>query len=453
MIRIYCDSNVFRLLKPTSKQFKQEIFDYFESIRKNAVFVFSEAHLDDLRPSPEYFRNEDLEYMEKYTDDLFIQYNHSTKIWDCFRATPKMAYEERNFTAYEDALKNPFDFRSLIADLGDFPGKELVCKMVETALSAPISVHGDGEVTPEIIEQNKELLDKMVPGYHPDMSVGSFMGNIQPFLKGLFEDHKEFDELHRSATAYIDTNEFKYEKWGLAFNEQLEKTLVGKKFTDILRQLSSANEGIDYWQQFFQAYLMLELLGITEEKAGGKRKKNNMLDLTKDCAHAFNAMSCDYFITNDKGLLVKAQILYHIFQVNSTKIINLDELDSFDLAQSQVDPLNKLIPFLKLLPKSLEVDQSVITYPLKDTFLHYFDSVSKFRINDKMYMIWASKDGGHYFMYRELLKVCSLVVGIWGKDSSGKDEVGIEELAMLAKSDISRVFAYGASRCVCPTNV
>lgn len=442
MIRVYCDSNVFRLLKPTSRQFNQSVFDYFENIRKNAVVVFSEAHLDDLHPSIEHYRNEDLELMEKYTNDIFIQYNHSTKTWDCFRATPKMAYDERNFSALDETMKNPFDFRSMVADLGDFPGKELICQMMDNYMSIPISVMGHAEISDIDIARNKGMLDKMIPGYSPQMSIGSFMGSMMPYLSKLFGDHKEFDDLRKNVTTYINTDDYKYEKWGMDFNEQLEKTPIGKKFTDFLRQLTSANEKQDYWQQFFQAYSLLEVFGITEEKVGGRRKKNNLADLTKDCAHAFNAMSCDYFITNDKGLLVKAQILYHIFQVDKPKIINLNELDQFELAQLNDESTESLIPFLLSLPNAFEGDKTLASYEMKRKFLHYFDLTTKFKDNENLYLLSSGVDGGRYFMYRELLKVCEKVTVLWGKDAHGKGDVEIEELTKAESTTCLRIWNF-----------
>lgn len=427
MIRIYCDSNVYRLLKPTSKQFNQTVFDHFENILRNAVIVFSEAHLDDLRTSEENFRDEDLALMEKYTGDFYIYYNQSSKAWDCFRATPKEAYSGRDYSANEQALNNPFDFRSLVADLGDFEGKEELCALMDNFMQTPISAFGLSGIQAADTDENKELQEKMIPGYDPNMEIGAFLQSMTPYMSKLLNDHQEFDELRRNIASFVDTNDYKYKKWGFAFNDQLEKTLIGKKFTDILRQLSSADEIKDYWKQFQHAYSLLEMLGITEERTGKKRKKNNLTDLMKDAAHAFNAMSCDYFITNDKGLLVKAQILYHIFQVDRPQIINLDELDQFGLAHTVDDSFHSLVTALVSIPYAFEDGKTAISFNLEDKFLHYFDLVWRFKENEKIFILSAGDDGRN-FMYREILKVCNKVVQLWGNDGYGKGAVEIDEL-------------------------
>lgn len=427
MIRIYCDSNIFRKLKPSSKQFNQEVFDHFENIRNNAVLTFSEAHLDDLRTSKEIYRDEDLMLMEKYTSDIYIFYNQHSKKWDCFNATPKEAFADRDFVAFDRALSNPFDFRSLVADIGDFPGKEQICAVMDNFMRTPISVFGLTDIPVVDTESNKNMLEKVLPGYSPDMGIGEFFLGMQPFMSRLFEDHKEFDELRRNITTFVDSNDYKYEKWGLAFDEQLEKSAIGKKFTDIIRQMNTGIEKDD-WRQFHQAYTMLEMMGITEERSSQKRKKNNLSDLTKDCAHAFNAMSCDYFITDDKGLLVKAQILYHIFQVNRTRIITLDELSQFDLAQPIDASLNKLIPFLHSLPFTFKEDTNESNYYFETKFLHYFDVVTRIKTNEKAFILRASKDWSLNFINREIVKICDKVTELLGDDGFGKGRVDIKEL-------------------------
>ncbi|MGX5819212.1 hypothetical protein ACWKWU_13500 [Chitinophaga lutea] len=415
------------MLKPTSRQFNQTVFDHFEIIRENAVIAYSDAHLDDLRPSKEEYRIEDLELMEKYTDDLYIYYNHDKKNWDYFRATPSEAYKDRDYEANDKALANPFDFRSLVADIEDFPGKEKICIMMDNFMQTPISAFGLPSFSDEY-PANANILQKVMPGYSPEMGIGSFLKSMQPYMSKLLGDYQEFDELRKNITSYIDTNEIKYETWGFAFNDQLEKTVIGKKFTDLLRQLSAANDVQDYWRQFQQAYSMLEMLGITEERTSRKRKRNNLSDLSKDCAHVFNAMSCDYFITNDKGLLVKAQILYHIFQVSHTKIVKLDELNQFSLSRPIDKSLDKLVPALAEIPFAFPEGKDVVSVVLEDSFLHYFDLASRRKTDESVYILSASKDEAKNFIYREILKVCDKITTLFGEDGYGRGVVELDEI-------------------------
>jgi len=442
MIRIYCDSNVYRLLKPSSNQYNQIVFDYFQNIKQNAVMAFSEAHLDDLRTSVEAYRNEDLELMEKYTDNFFIQYNQISKEWDCLLATPQEAYNSQNYVAYDKALTSPFDFRNLIVDLGDFPGKEQICEIMDTFLQTPLATLGHADMSMVSDDRNKLLMDRMVPGYNSDITIGAFMQNMQPYLSKLLRDWREMDELRGHVTSYLNTEDYNYKNWGLAFNEQLEKTTVGKKFTEILRLMSSSNDKQDYWLQFQYAYSMLEMFGITEERAGNKRKRNNLMDLSKDCVHAFNAMSCDYFITNDKGLLVKSQILYHIFQVANTQIVKVDELDQFELAKPFDGSIANLIPYLRSLDNLVTEDENFLYYKIVDKFLHFFDMVATPKETINTYILYSSKDEGRNYMYKEILFVCNKIVALLNPKGFNDQIVSIEEISKPSPNVYLRVWHF-----------
>lgn len=442
MIRVYCDSNVYRKLKPTSKQYNQIVFEHFESIRKNAVIVFSEAHLDDLRTSAESYRKEDLELMEKYTGNFFIQYNQMSKKWDCLLATPAEAFDAQNYKLYDQAITNPFDFQSLIAGLGDFPGKEQICKLMETYLDTPLSAFGHVDLPAVVDNSSKIIMDKFVPEHNKNLTIGDLMKNMQPYVSKLLGDWKEMDELRNITTSFVNTDDYKFENWGLAFNEQLEKTLIGKKFTEILRLMTSANSKQDFWLQFQYAYSMLEVFGITEERAGKKRKRNNLTDLTKDCLHAFNAMSCDYFITDDKGLLVKTQILYHIFQVKNTQIVKLDELDQFALSHSSNPSIANLVSDLKTLANLWFEDDRFYCYKIEDEFLHFFDVVAIPRDNNNTYILYSSKEEGRNYMYNEILFVCNKIVTLFNPSNCIDPGISIEDLSKPVHGAYLRVWHF-----------
>ena len=66
MLRIYCDSNIFRIIKPSHPFYKPDLHGMLEELKDTFLFIFSEPHLDDLSDSIVSFRDEDLRVMEKY---------------------------------------------------------------------------------------------------------------------------------------------------------------------------------------------------------------------------------------------------------------------------------------------------------------------------------------------------------------------------------------------------
>ncbi|MDQ1149676.1 hypothetical protein QE382_001660 [Sphingobacterium zeae] len=109
-MRIYCDSNIFRKAKSTSNQFNKEVYDAMESLSDICLFLFSEAHLDDLSKSNEHYRNEDLTLMERYVNNNYICRYHIYKKINFLLATPTEAYNSHDFAAQENYLKDPVDY-------------------------------------------------------------------------------------------------------------------------------------------------------------------------------------------------------------------------------------------------------------------------------------------------------------------------------------------------------
>src|ERR671913_2123074 len=120
MLRVYFDSNIFRALKQ-GNQFNKNLFEATNNLKEKLVYCFSDAHLDDLKDSPEEYRRNDLLIMENYVQDNYFSYNPISKHFECLLATPQEAFNSKDYEAYDNAIKNPFDFDDIFKDIDESP--------------------------------------------------------------------------------------------------------------------------------------------------------------------------------------------------------------------------------------------------------------------------------------------------------------------------------------------
>ncbi|SHL67547.1 hypothetical protein SAMN05444266_104361 [Chitinophaga jiangningensis] len=437
MIRVYCDSNIYRMVKPTSKQFNQTVYDHLERIRKNAIFACSDAHLDDLNKSPEHFRLEDLELMGSYTNDFYFEYNQLNKKTEFYLTNPVAAYNSKDFNLYNSSLENPFDLRNILGQFKDNPDLEMILPLIEGFLQLPISSFGHYLPQSDLDERTQKMIEHMVPGYNPGMTVEEFYDSFRPYTKSFLHETAEMDLIKKTTAESMNKDDFSFAKWGMDFNEQFAKTPLKKTFIEALDLLTVGDQKKDLWLNFQYAYGLIDVFNIADERAGGKRKRNSFLSLSKDCSHAFNAMSCDYFVTNDKGLLVKSHILYNLFGHQSTEIVSVDELNKLSInTDNQISFLN-LIEDLKKLNTPLDVeDENYYFFNLENSFIHFFDVVAKEKIEIDSFILQNGKDSGRNFIYKEIQFIANKIVTALGNDYEGN---GLVTTGDIENSDLDKL--------------
>ncbi|MBE9599930.1 hypothetical protein [Pedobacter sp. MC2016-24] len=155
-MRIYCDSNVFRKAKRTSKQFNQAVYNTLEALNEHFVFLFSEAHLADLTKSQEDYRKEDLILMERYVKNNYFCRDHIKKEIQILLATPTEAYDSKDFQASDEFLENPYDS---VSKIFDFEGGEEYGNLFKSIFDLPIFPANDINVE-TVQPEHRELLEQ-----------------------------------------------------------------------------------------------------------------------------------------------------------------------------------------------------------------------------------------------------------------------------------------------------
>jgi hypothetical protein len=436
MFRIYCDNNIYQYLKKSHPKFNCGLQETLNALRDKFLFVFSDAHLDDLRNSTnEQLTKEDLLRIESYCLNNYFSYDHiGTKSLKILLGTPEDAFKRK----YGDAKPlGKLDLNNLFEEDEDDPLLKSINGFIKSLLSLPISFFGQPMDLSNADVKTKELFDKMLPGYSPNMTMNEFMNGAIPYGESLLNDKKEFTELRKLLSDYVDSNDYSFSNWGMKFDQKLKESLFGKSFLEIL-ELSLTEEQKNNAQYSFNfAYSLLEIYGIAQERTNSGLKKFTYDSMDRDASHAFFASYCDYLVTDDRGLQVKASILYNLFGIKTEVLSTQDFINkrSVFLANEEThDSFFKSLDYdlkhsLQLFEgKSLD---SGITYQelkVSHSYFNYFNRLQVLSVSNAHYLLYCYRgvQGGIY-IYRELIILSEKMIASFGSDDDDKGIVTLDE--------------------------
>jgi len=122
-----------------------------------------------------------------------------------------------------------------------------------------------------------------------------------PETSNHLEDIKWIKSLRQSLAAYIDKNEYSFSKWEFDFEEKVSNQNTINTIRNILKKIDTDVGTKDEYSQFVNFYIRLEVMGITNERAGGKVKNSSFMSLLTDASHAYFGSKCDYLVSADAG--------------------------------------------------------------------------------------------------------------------------------------------------------
>src|SRR5258708_14852330 len=133
---------------------------------------------------------------------------------------------------------------------------------------------------------------------------------------------------------------------------------------------------------------MLEVFGITNERSGKEGKDFAVERLNTEGIDDYFASYTDYFVTDDKGLQMKAHILYQLFKLPTKVLSTRDLLNSQTILMNREETLDTLSASLRHdLAHSLQLfrkqnigDNSVTeTYKTESIYFNYFNRLQLMR--------------------------------------------------------------------------
>lgn len=430
-MRIYMDINVFATLRDSNR--KADL-DYLIEQKRHHVFLFSDAHLDDLNRDATDMKFMDLEFMQRLVDSNYLVHVVNEKLCNIFMVAPIEAFSNRQFidlSGIGDLLSG--------ADMDGLFG-QLFSTLRELVLPLNLASNIAG-----MQGESREFWLRLIPNPKDVYTLGEWLDLSSAFLQNLVEDKRYYKGIRGTfADALLkvdfkDTgNDFKLSD-GQGNHHSLLSIL--RKGVDDANKDKTAG----LYDYVFSAFLMLNLFGLD----GEKNKKAIFSNTHTDADHAFFGGHCDYVVSNDTGFVVKANMVYSMFE-SSTVAMTLDQLLIRLRYQHSADN-RTATSFLKSLKHDLvnafvtprpSIANPLRTYSYyhtKSTYLDYFNELegvkevgtSGLRVS-KVDRTWA-----YFTMYSEFALLVNKLIVMFGMDELSLGTFGARDIEELRQENWS----------------
>lgn len=420
-MRIYFDSNIFRRIRKDSKTFNAELYESVKSLREAFLFIFSDAHLVDLSSSDSTYRDKDLQHMEEYVGKNFFSFDQVHKKFHISLATPSEAYANTNYHLYNRVLDDPFE---ALENLLNEEEAKIFKPFLDNILNLPL---------PPVSDASKEFSTSASFKMEEPLKEVRTLRDLIAEAGGMLTDKNEFAAIQSIMFNYINRDDYSFDAWSFDFDEKMKATAIGKTFTEMVNMTCAGLPKEDTYNRFINFYTFLEFFGVTQERSGGKRKKNSMQDLHKDAAHAYFASNTDYFVSDDKGVLSKAFIAYRMFDINTEVLSINDFMTKCGFLLKNEEDLSSLFRGLRFSLKSGFVmehssltDHQLIKLPYQ--VLNYFDRLQVDNIsNSPSLLLFRSPKTSHGIMWAEFDLLLSKCIHLFGMPTDKKERLHMGE--------------------------
>lgn len=444
MNRVYLDSNIYRYLKINKGNNSSSLFERLIQSKEEIMFYYSYAHLSDLSRDKTNKKFDDLNFMEQLVDSNFLMLNADDKFVNVQIANPTESYNSMNFAPINEVI----DFQELFAEMeikedDSIELKEAKEKM-KMVFNMPLSSLGIPNLSDSIEEINP--INKLLPSLSEN---GTFLDLIKGMLN-TFTDLHEDPTIWRDFRSYsiksLGNNLFNIDVNDNSFNELLKETPLQKSFLEFVEETFTHNKSLEKQREynfFINAYNCLNLLGLDKEK----NKKVVFSSFQNDAQHAYYAAHCEYLVSDDEQLLVKARILYNLFGIE-TKVLNFSEFEEYINLKEKYDLSFGF--FAKSLSEVFEngtleddfeiEDQNkrVLVYKIDKALFNFFNRLNLVITNKDtpMYIFYNEiKNYSRFTSFTEFKKITDKIVTILGTDSNNKSEFTEEDRKLIIEDN------------------
>jgi len=455
--RIYVDKNVYSALKTNTKYL--ELTDKLINSKESSIFLFSDAHIDDLMRDASVFKFSDLDFIERFTEDNYLHLNNFNNGCGISYLTPKDVFNKKQIESKTSDNILSLDTIKSLKEIPEF--KEL-------------------SILFNSIEELKKVADEAPKTQLIDFIPENPSAEMQEYINKLGIENKEYDKdewvkLSNEISDKIQNDEglFKMgrrlgikdlglENFNISindinFDEKLRDTKLGKSFTEAvntaLEPLRKIPLSDNFFAEYTVSYMMMNILGIDEEKNKKAKFKNTLTD----SHHSFYGMYSDYFVSSDKGLITKTKVLYNLYGIR-TRVLFLDEfIEEFSFLDDNFKDATSFIKMLKYNIKnspiiqhksSLQSETKSQKQLLPNRYFSYFNTLETHFLPESVTFIFYNQRTGinDFLMVKEFKSVVNKVHKLFGSDLSGKDEFHDSDLQELQQNEWSgRVWSIGDS--------
>lgn len=444
MTRVYIDSNIFRYLKdPTYSGLLQNLLE----LKDKLIFYYSYAHLSDLTRDKTDKKFEDLLFMEHLVDKNYLNLNTDETIVNVQIASPTEAFNNLDHTPLLEVINFNELFNELETNVHDTPEIIEAKDKMKLIFKMPIGTLGIPDFN-EVGDVNNPL-KRMLPALKNESTLMDLMKGMLETFDNLNQDPSIWRGFRNYSIDALNLKKFNIDISNKNFDAELKDTPLQKSFIEFVEEIFTHNKSLEKQREynfFINAYSCLNVLGLDNEK----NSKVVFSSFQNDAQHAYYAAHCEYLISDDEQLLLKAKVLYNLFGIE-TKVLNLADFQkNYNEIAGSLD-LNIETYFKKLFnvinnEEPLEVldleeqNKKVIVYKLKDKHFNFFN-----RLN----LIIENKDTPIYIFYNENLNyskftsfiefetITNKIVNLLGTDNFGKNKFDEDDKSDITKNNWS----------------
>lgn len=317
MLKVYFDHNVY---SDISKELDDEFIDKIVQLsKKDVLFFYSQAHLNDLSSDSTEYKFKELKVIERIADNNFLHLDTES---DHIVNSQILATEAFNrFGMLQNNVGQ--SLRSVFDKTGD----PLIDLTISLSKLQPIDL---GEGIEEIL--NRKETDKAKVTYvklgitKRKYNLGEWILIYTTMMDKLENDPSLLKEIRRSSMQYLNVDKFDLKIGSINFDENLRKSKLGKSFEEMLiRQMSFLPENLkSHYLEFITGFNMINFLGLDYER----NKKVKFKSTQNDAQHTYFGSFSNIIVSRDDGLLNKAKFIYKYYDID-TKIMSTDEFVAF----------------------------------------------------------------------------------------------------------------------------
>ncbi|RTY77953.1 hypothetical protein EKL97_14870 [Flavobacterium sp. LS1P28] len=438
MTRVYIDSNVFRYLKnPNYSRLLENLVEQKDKL----IFYYSYAHLSDLTRDKTNKKFEDLLFMEQLVDKNYLNLKIDETIVNVQIASPTEAFNNLDHTPLSEILNFTELFSEMESNEIDTPEIIDVKDKMKLMFNMPIGNLGIPNFIDDIGVNNP--LIRMLPTLENGSTLMDLIKGMLETIDNLNQDPSIWRGLRNYSIDALNLKKFNIDINNKNFDSELKDTPLQKSFMEFVEETFIHNKSLEKQREFnffINAYSCLNILGLDNEK----NNKVVFSSFQNDAQHAYYAAHCEYLISDDEQLLLKAKVLYNLFGIE-TKVLNLADFQknyieiAGDLELNTETYYKNLVNVIKKeeLVEVLDIEEQnkkVIFYKLKNKHFNFFNRLNLvIENNDTPTFIFFNEilNYSKFTSFKEFESITNKIVNILGSDNFGRDKFDEED-----KSDI-----------------
>ncbi len=276
---------------------------------------------------------------------------------------------------------------------------DLSTTKAEVFVAKPIEVYNDFKDDKQVFDTSNDI----------------FSGVEYKSLRTVIKNNQEHYPLVIGENSFEFAELFKNETIQQAFVDFVKNTILIKRDGKTL-----------YYDFYIQSYLVLDILSIKSEDINAK---NEFFNLLTDANHSYYGQYFDFFVTDDKILKVKSELLYKKYEVNAQVMTTDTFIEKFQdftyVTELNFDDLyNRIINEASL--HILEIDtktENKIVFDTQNEYFGYFNEMILMATGPqlKVHIFLNKKAKNHFYTacFREIEDIVNKSIKIFGIDCNG----------------------------------